>query len=190
MSSNVISILTLSQSKAQKLKISNCRHACDFTLFPVHLEFKLLLKVFPAGFKQTLCRSLTPGEYHYVIGVTDNRNTSCFHLLIKFIQVDVCEQRTKWSSSAFITLSFLLPFFGLTIIRPFPFSHGTIASADFSQFVVTTLTFECRLLVNACETSPGTHTLFLSIYLPHLLQMIPCSYWASTWFGALPSFTA
>ena len=47
-------------------------------------------------------------------------------------------------------------FFGLTIVRPFPhFFCGTMASADFSQFVVTT-----RVFFPACETSPGTHTFF------------------------------
>lgn len=71
----------------------------------------------------------------------------------------------------------LRPSFGLTIVQPFPrvsfLTPGTMASADFSQFVVTTRSFEYGLLGRACEISPGTHTFFLSIYLPHLLQKIP-----------------
>jgi hypothetical protein len=35
-----------------------------------------------------------------------------------------------------------------------------MASADFSQFVVTTVPFEFVYSFSACETSPGTHTFF------------------------------
>ena len=45
---------------------------------------------------------------------------------------------------------------------PFRFFSGTMASADFSQFVVTT-PFRVCLLGHACETSPGTHTFFPSL---------------------------
>ena len=65
--------------------------------------------------------------------------------------------------------------------------HGTMASADFSQFVVTTFPFEYRLLVPACETSPGKNAILPSIYLPHLHTLIPCSYWTSACGGALSS---
>ena len=37
------------------------------------------------------------------------------------------------------------------------------------------------------QTSLGTTRFFLSIHLPHLSRMIPCSYWALTWSAALPS---
>ena len=37
------------------------------------------------------------------------------------------------------------------------------------------------------QTSPGTTRFFLSIHLPHLSYLIPCSYWASTCIAALPS---
>ena len=37
------------------------------------------------------------------------------------------------------------------------------------------------------QTSLGTTRFFLSIHLPHLSCMIPCSYWASTWLAVLPS---
>lgn len=71
----------------------------------------------------------------------------------------------------------------LLLIRPFTDWPATMASADFSPFVVTT-----SLL--AGETSPGTHTFFPSIYLPHLPCMIPCSYWTSTCHAALSSYRA
>lgn len=51
----------------------------------------------------------------------------------------------------------------------------TMASADFSSFVVTD-GFH-TLFPSADETSLGTTRHFLSIYLPHLLQLIPSSYW-------------
>ena len=37
------------------------------------------------------------------------------------------------------------------------------------------------------QTSLGTTRFFLSIHLPHLSCMIPCSYWASTCLAVLPS---
>ena len=37
------------------------------------------------------------------------------------------------------------------------------------------------------QTSLGTTRFFLSIHLPHLSCMIPCSYWASIWNATLPS---
>ena len=37
------------------------------------------------------------------------------------------------------------------------------------------------------QTSLGTTRFFLSIRLPHLSCMIPCSYWALTWVAVLPT---
>ena len=51
----------------------------------------------------------------------------------------------------------------------------TMASADCSPFIVTD-GFH-TLFPTADETSLGTTRFFLSIYLPHLLQLIPSSYW-------------
>ena len=51
----------------------------------------------------------------------------------------------------------------------------TMASADFSPFVVTDGLH--TLFSSADETSLGTTRFFLSIHLPHLLQLIPSSYW-------------
>ena len=53
----------------------------------------------------------------------------------------------------------------------------TMASADFSPFVVTD-GFH-TLFPSADETSLGTTRFFLSIHLPHLPQLIPSSYWTS-----------
>ena len=40
---------------------------------------------------------------------------------------------------------------------------------------------------HSVQVSPGTTRFFLSIHLPHLSPVIPCSYWASTCVAALPS---
>ena len=50
--------------------------------------------------------------------------------------------------------------------------------------------FRLRLLLSelSTQTSLGTTRFLLSIYLPHLSCTIPCSYWASTWMAALPSY--
>ena len=39
----------------------------------------------------------------------------------------------------------------------------------------------------SAQVSPGTTRFFLSIYLPHLSLVIPCSYWASACYAVLPS---
>ena len=59
----------------------------------------------------------------------------------------------------------------------------TMASADFSPFVVTHGLH--TLFSSADETSLGTTRHFLSIYLPHLLQLIPSSYWTLVCFATL-----
>ena len=56
------------------------------------------------------------------------------------------------------------------------FSLGTMASADFSQFVVTTHFFRIRLL-HASVRPPRVLTHSFPLYLPYLPQTIPCSYW-------------
>ena len=55
------------------------------------------------------------------------------------------------------------------------FQTRSRASADFSPFVVTDGFL--ALFPTADETSLGTTRFFLSIYLPHLLLLIPSSYW-------------
>ncbi len=64
-----------------------------------------------------------------------------------------------------------------------------MTSADFSPFVVTDGFYivPCgyTLFLSADETSLGTTRHFLSIYLPHLLQLIPSSYWTSACLAAL-----
>ena len=64
-----------------------------------------------------------------------------------------------------------------------------MASADFCAFSAA-LQLRLRLSARSAQTSPGTTHFFPSIYLPHLPHAIPCSYWASTWYAALPSHIA
>ena len=64
-----------------------------------------------------------------------------------------------------------------------------MASADFCAFSAA-LRLRLRLSARSAQTSPGTTRFFSSIYLPHLPHAIPCSYWASTWYAALPSHIA
>ena len=66
------------------------------------------------------------------------------------------------------------------------FFFGTMASADFSQFVVTTHFFRIRLL-HASVRPPRVLTHSFPLYLPYLPQSIPCSYWTLTLLGALSS---
>ena len=64
-----------------------------------------------------------------------------------------------------------------------------MASADFCAFSAA-LRLRLRLSARSAQTSPGTTRFFSSIYLPHLPHAIPCSYWASTCWAALPSHIA
>ena len=64
-----------------------------------------------------------------------------------------------------------------------------MASADFYAFSAA-LQLRLRLSARSAQTSPGTTRFFSSIYLPHLPHEIPCSYWASTCWAALPSHIA
>ena len=61
------------------------------------------------------------------------------------------------------------------------FFFGTMASADFSQFVVTTPFFY------ASVRPPRVLTHSFPLYLPYLPQMIPCSYWTLPCAGVLSS---
>ena len=61
-----------------------------------------------------------------------------------------------------------------------------MASADFSQFVVTAHFFRICLL-HAPVRPPRVLTHSFSLYLPYLPQMIPCSYWTLTYAGVLSS---
>ena len=64
-----------------------------------------------------------------------------------------------------------------------------MASADFSQFVVTTHFFRIRLL-HASVRPPRVLTHSFPLYLPYLPQTIPCSYPALALLGVLPSSVA
>ena len=64
-----------------------------------------------------------------------------------------------------------------------------MASADFYAFSAA-LQLRLRISARSAQTSPDTTRFFSSIYLPHLPHAIPCSYWASTCWAALPSHIA
>ena len=61
-----------------------------------------------------------------------------------------------------------------------------MTSADFCVFSII-LQLWLLLSEHFTQTSLGTTRFLLSIYLPHLSCMIPCSYRALTWVAVLPS---
>jgi hypothetical protein len=74
------------------------------------------------------------------------------------------------SSRCILFSMYRLPSFiylGLRLFGPLR-SHVTMAAADFSQFVVTTLCFEYCLFLCACETSSGKDGNLPLMYLLHL----------------------
>lgn len=81
-------------------------------------------------------------------------------------------------------------FFHLLKFSPFRDScnhHGTMASADFSPFVVTTASYSVS---TTGETSLSTTRFFPSIYLPHLLCTVPYSYWTLVCIATLSPYIA
>ena len=61
-----------------------------------------------------------------------------------------------------------------------------MTSADSCTFI-TSSQMRLPLSKHFAQVSLGTTRFFLSIHLPHLSPVIPCSYWASTCDAALPS---
>lgn len=64
-----------------------------------------------------------------------------------------------------------------------------MTSADFCTLSITSRQW-LLLSEHSVQTSLGTTRFFPSIYLPHLLYTIPCSYRASSCVADLPSCTA
>ena len=65
-----------------------------------------------------------------------------------------------------------------------------MTSADSCVLSTALLSLERWLPFSKLSTqvSLGTTRFFLSIHLPHLSRMIPCSYWASACLAGLPSY--
>ena len=77
-----------------------------------------------------------------------------------------------------------------SVLRPLYCSHSgllwpllTPARSALPRFLVQWL----LLSKHSAQVSPGTTRFFLSIHLPHLSPVIPCSYWASACYAVLPS---
>ncbi|MNN85031.1 hypothetical protein D3C76_1561850 [compost metagenome] len=66
-----------------------CHDADHLALLRVHVELELLLQIRPAGFQQSQRCSSAFREYDNVIRIADDRHAPAFHLLIKFVQIDV-----------------------------------------------------------------------------------------------------
>ena len=113
-------------------------------------------------------------------------NDRCVFAYPSWSALSLCEQPLFSMFSAFIGHSLLS-----TVILGTPTDSvlhlsAIMTSADFCMF---NSALQQRLLLSehSTQTSPGTHTFFLSIYLLHLPCMIPCSYWASACLTVLPS---
>ena len=85
------SILPYAESK--KLELLHCEDAGHFALLRVHFQFQLSLQILPAEFQQTLRRSFALGKHHDVVCIPHHLYPSAAHLPIKFVEVDVRQQR-------------------------------------------------------------------------------------------------
>ena len=98
MNTDIDALSVLSQCKAKKFKISDCKHA-DYTAFLlVHLQFQRPFQIFRACLQQSLCGSVAFRQQHNIVCIADKYNSTLPILLVKLIQIDVCQQGGKISS--------------------------------------------------------------------------------------------
>ena len=81
------------QTESKKLEFLLCEDTGHLALFRVHFQLQPAFQILPAGFQQTLCCTLAFGKHHDVICISNQLYPSAVHLPIKFIEVDVCQQR-------------------------------------------------------------------------------------------------
>ena len=99
MNPDIYALSVLSQCKAKEFKSSDCKHA-DYTAFLlVHFQFQRPFQIFRARLHQSPGSSLAFRQQHDVVRVTDKYNSTLLMiLLVKLIQIDVCQQGGKISS--------------------------------------------------------------------------------------------
>ena len=93
MNPDIYALSVLSQCKAKEFKSSDCKHA-DYTAFLlVHFQFQRPFQIFRARLQQSLWRlsRFSPAKID-VVRVTDKYNSTLLILLVKLIQIDVCQQ--------------------------------------------------------------------------------------------------
>lgn len=62
-------------------------------LLHIHSKYQPVLQVLPAGFQKPYSCPLAFSQHHNVICITDNIYSPSVHLLVEFVQADVCKQR-------------------------------------------------------------------------------------------------
>ena len=96
MNPDIYALSVLSQCKAKEFKSSDCKHA-DYTAFLlVHFQFQRPFQIFRARLHQSLGSSLAFRQQHDVVRVTDKYNSTLLILLVKLIQIDVCQQGERF----------------------------------------------------------------------------------------------
>ena len=89
MNSDMHALSVLSQCKAKKLKISDCKHT-DYTAFLlIHFQFQCSFKVFRACFQKSFCGSFALCQQNDIICITDKCYSTFLILLVKLIQIDI-----------------------------------------------------------------------------------------------------
>jgi len=98
LNANIDTSAILPQRKAQKLKISDRKHAYDTAFLSVHFQFQRLFEIFRTRLQKSLCGSFASRQKNDVVRIANAWNSPFQILLIVFVEVDVRQQRRKISS--------------------------------------------------------------------------------------------
>ena len=95
MNADIYSSAILPQRKAEKLKISDCKHA-DYTAFLlIYLQFQSPFQILRARLQESLSRSFTLRQQYNVVRIAYTWNSSSQIFLVELIEVDVSQQGGK-----------------------------------------------------------------------------------------------
>ena len=93
--SDIDTMSILAQTESKELDFLLCEDTGHLALFLVHFQRQLAFQILPAGFQQAFCCALAFGKHHNVICIPNQLYPSAVHLPIKFIEVDICQQRRQ-----------------------------------------------------------------------------------------------
>ena len=95
MNADIYSPAILPQRKAEKLKISDCKHADHTAFLLIYLQFQSPFQILRARLQESLCRSFTLRQQYDVVCIAYAWNSSSQIFLVELIEVDVSQQGGK-----------------------------------------------------------------------------------------------
>ena len=92
MNADIYSPAILPQRKAEKLKISDCKHADHTTFLLIYLQFQSPFQILRARLQESLSRSFTLRQQYNVVCIPYAWDSSSQIFLVELIEVDVGQQ--------------------------------------------------------------------------------------------------